>query len=168
VDLSVIGLLGIRSLAFHDGPPDVLASAQRLLSSSSIVAGPSRSRNLPRWDAGTGGQGCPERLFLRHARQRHAAVQELKAKGLDIKSIMRELRLAKETVRKYYRVASVDDVLANARDGRGSILEPHKPYLHERVNAGITNGSRLFPEIRERGYPQRGDRPGQPAATGYR
>jgi transposase len=55
-------------------------------------------------------------------------------------------------VRKYYYTASVDDILAKARDGRGSVLEPFKPYLHDRVNVGIANGSRLFREIQAQGY----------------
>ncbi|WP_347177275.1 ISL3 family transposase [Parafrankia sp. EAN1pec] len=93
------------------------------------------------------------RAFVRNARERYAAVQDLKAQGLGIKPIMRELGLAKETVRKYYRAATIEDVLAKTRDGRGSVLRRWEPYLNERVNAGITNGSQLFREIREQGYP---------------
>jgi len=65
---------------------------------------------------------------------------------------MREAGLAKETVRRYYRATCVEDVLAKARDGRPSILDAHKPYLNERFNAGVSNGSQLFREIRDRGY----------------
>ncbi len=93
-----------------------------------------------------------ERTFVRNARQRYAAVQDLKAKGMGIKPIVRELGLAKETVRKYYRATSVEEILAKTRDGRGRVLEPYKPYLHERLAAGATNGSQLFREIREQGY----------------
>lgn len=93
------------------------------------------------------------RAFVRHARERYAAVGDLKAKGMGIKPIARELGLAKETVRKYYRADSVEEILAKARDGRGQVLQPYKPYLHERFNAGVTNGSQLFREIREQGYP---------------
>ncbi|OHV30033.1 transposase [Parafrankia soli] len=90
--------------------------------------------------------------FVRHARDRYAAVQELKAQGLGIKTIKRQLGLAKETVRKYYRAETVEDVLARAREGRVSVLDAHKPYLHERFNVGVTNGSQLFREISARGY----------------
>jgi transposase len=92
------------------------------------------------------------RVFVQHARERFAAVQELKAEGLGIKPIMRELGLAKETVRKYYRAASADDILAKTHDGRGKVLEPFKPYLNERFNAGTTNATALFREITEHGY----------------
>jgi hypothetical protein len=83
---------------------------------------------------------------------RFEQVQALKAQGKGIKTIMRELGLAKETVRKFYRATSVAEVTATARAGRPSVLDEYKPYLHERFNAGITNVSALFREIREQGY----------------
>ncbi len=67
-------------------------------------------------------------------------------------TIVRDLGLVKETVRKFYRVAKVEDVLAVARDGRGRVLERYKLYLHERRNAGAIKGSQLFREIREQSY----------------
>jgi transposase len=79
-------------------------------------------------------------------------VQELLAAGKGIKPIMRELGLAKETVRRFARAASVEDLLAKARDGRPSVLDEFKPYLHERWNAGCTTVWTLFQEIRGRGY----------------
>ncbi|WP_049807047.1 hypothetical protein [Pseudofrankia inefficax] len=89
---------------------------------------------------------------VRHQRERHAVVQELKAQGLGIKAIKRQTGLAKETVRRYDRAASAEDVLAKARDGRRGVLDAYKPYLHERFDAGVTNGSLLFREIRGAGY----------------
>jgi transposase len=83
---------------------------------------------------------------------RFEQVQALKAQGKGIKPIMRELRLAKETVRKFYRATSVEEVTATSRAGRPSVLDEFKPYLHERFNAGITNVSALFREICEQGY----------------
>ena len=53
-------------------------------------------------------------------RQRYEQVQALKAQGKGIKPIMRETGLAKETVRRFYYAATVDELLAKVRDGRPS------------------------------------------------
>ena len=79
-------------------------------------------------------------------------MQNLREQGKGIKTIMRELGLAKETVRRFARAATVEELLATARDGRTSVLDEFKPYLHHRFNLGHTNGSLLFAEIREQGY----------------
>lgn len=83
---------------------------------------------------------------------RYEAVQALKAQGKGIKAIMRELELAKETVRRFYRASGVEELLAKPRAGRPSVLDEFKPYLHDRWNAGVTNASTLFGEITEQGY----------------
>ncbi len=85
-------------------------------------------------------------------RERYEQVQALKAQGKGIKPIMRETGLAKETVRRFYRAAAVDELLAKVRDGRPSILDEHKPYLHQRWNEGVTNVIQLHSELKERGY----------------
>lgn len=91
------------------------------------------------------------RLVAR-TKARYDAVQALKAQGKGIKPIMRELGLAKETVRRFYRADSVEELLAKPRAGRPSILDAYKPYLHERWNAGCTGASTLYREITEQGY----------------
>lgn len=83
---------------------------------------------------------------------RFEQIQALKTQGKGIKPIMRGTRLAKETVRKFYRATSVEEVTATSRAGRPSMLDEFKSYLHERFNSGITNASALFREIREQGY----------------
>jgi transposase len=93
-----------------------------------------------------------ERAMVRRTRERYAAVQALRAQGKGIKPIMRELGLAKETVRKFARAATVEELLTRPLAGRPSILDEHKPYLHERWNAGCTNVLQLHAEITARGY----------------
>jgi len=85
-------------------------------------------------------------------RQRHEQVQALHAQGKGIKPIMRETGLAKETVRRFYRAASADELMAKIRDGRPSLLDDHKPYLHQRWNEGCTSVRQLHAELTERGY----------------
>jgi transposase len=85
-------------------------------------------------------------------RQRYAAVQRLRGQGKGIKAITRELGLAKETVRRFARAATAEELLGSALGGRASVLDEFKPYLHHRFNLGHTNGSQLFAEIRAQGY----------------
>ncbi len=85
-------------------------------------------------------------------RQRYEQVQALRAQGKGIKPIMRETGLAKETVRRFCRAATVDELLAKVKDGRPSVLDEYKPYLHQRWNEGCTNVRQLHAELRDRGY----------------
>jgi len=63
----------------------------------------------------------------------------VRAQGRNIKPIMRRPGLARETVRRFYRAASVDELLAKIKNGRQSVLDDYKPYLHQRWNQGYTN-----------------------------
>ena len=85
-------------------------------------------------------------------RQRFNLVQSLKAQGKGIKPIKRETGLAKKTVRRFYYAETVGELLVQVKDGRPSILDDHKPYLHQRWNDGITNVIQLHAELKERGY----------------
>jgi transposase len=86
------------------------------------------------------------------ARQRYEQVQALKAEGKTITTVMRELRLAPGTARRYYRAASVDEVVAGTLTGWPSKLDDHKPFLHQRWNSGCTNIGQLHREITAQGY----------------
>jgi transposase len=85
-------------------------------------------------------------------RQRYEQVQALRAQGKGIKPIMAETGLARETVRRYWRAASAGELMAKTRGGRQSLLDAHKPYLHQRWNQGCTSARQLHAELRERGY----------------
>jgi transposase len=85
-------------------------------------------------------------------RQRYEQVQALKSRGKGIKPIMRETGLARETVRRFYRAATVDELLAKVKGERPSLLDDCKPYLHQRWNEGCTDARQLHAELKERGY----------------
>jgi transposase len=86
------------------------------------------------------------------ARQRYQQVQALKAEGKTVTAVMRELRLAPGTARRYYRAASAEEVTAGALTGWPSTLDDYKPFLHQRWNAGCTNIQQLHREVTARGY----------------
>jgi hypothetical protein len=90
--------------------------------------------------------------LVARTKARYEAVQALKAQGKGIKPIKRELGLAKETVRRFYRAASLDELLVKSRAGRPSVLDEFKPYLHQRWNEGCTTVLTLLEEIRAQGY----------------
>jgi transposase len=109
-------------------------------------------------ETGTGSSQQPQETFLippgrlaTRTNERHAAVHELLAANASISSISRQLRLDRHTVRRFARAAEPEHLIG-ARDERESILDPFKPYLHQRWNDGITDAARLTREIIDRGY----------------
>ncbi|MFC9769312.1 ISL3 family transposase [Rhodococcus jostii] len=54
-------------------------------------------------------------VLVARTKRRYEAVAALKAQGKGIKPIQRELGLAKETVRRYYRAGSVDELLVTPK-----------------------------------------------------
>jgi transposase len=97
-------------------------------------------------------QRAEDSVLSRRTKQSYEQVQALRAQGLGIKPIMRQTGLAKETVRRFYRATTVDELLARTRDRRPSVLDEYKPYLYQRWNDGCTNVRQLHAELRERGY----------------
>ncbi|MEU4359763.1 transposase [Streptomyces virginiae] len=86
-------------------------------------------------------------------REQHAAVHALLADRVGLKTIARQLGLARNTVRRYAHAAGPDELLVGRWTGRASILDPYKPYIDQRFAQGRTNARRLFEEIAQRGYP---------------
>ncbi|WP_436536657.1 helix-turn-helix domain-containing protein [Actinoplanes sp. HUAS TT8] len=83
------------------------------------------------------------------ARLRHQQVHDLRTAGKSINAIVRELGLARETVRRYLRADQVDDLLTQAAtSNRPSKIDPWIDHLRQRWNEGCTLITVLHQEIR--------------------
>ena len=96
-------------------------------------------------------QRC-DRVAVR-TRERYAQVHALLAEGESIRAIGTQLGLARNTARRFAHAQSPEELLVNNGTGyRAGLLDEFTPYLHGRWNEGCTNATRLFEEIRARGY----------------
>ena len=92
----------------------------------------------------------PDTVRIEHTRQRYDQTHELRERGLSMRAIARKLDLNFKTVRRYLRTDNVETLLAGGV--RSSVLDPFKPYLHERLSSGQRNATVLLGEITEQGY----------------
>lgn len=77
-------------------------------------------------------------------------IRELKQKGWTISAIAKETGFDRKTIRKYLEAETVPT--SGKKRQKGSILDPYKPYLLERIKEGTTNCMVLIEEIRAQGY----------------
>ncbi|MFD7282448.1 ISL3 family transposase [Streptomyces sp. NPDC059862] len=99
-------------------------------------------------------QELPRTQIIERTRHRYDDIHDLLEKGWTISAIGRRLNLDRKTVRRF-RDTDLDQLLASARERRpNGVLEPFKAYLNARFaeTQGQVSGTRLFHEIRERGY----------------
>src|SRR5262249_28076132 len=92
----------------------------------------------------------PGRLAVR-TQQRHAEIHELRAGGLSLSAIARQLRLERKTVRRYARAQLAADLVSSS-GRRASALDPYRPYLAGRWRQGQHVAAYLFDEVRQEGY----------------
>lgn len=86
-------------------------------------------------------------------RERHAAIHALLDQGQGLREIARQLSLGRNTVRRFARAASPEDLLVHAGTGqRPKILEVCDSYLRTRWAEGCTNAELLYRELRALGY----------------
>ena len=78
-------------------------------------------------------------------------IGELKRQGLSIQAISRLLGFDRKTVRKYL-LKPEGTPAYGPRPARPSKLDSFKPYVEERLNAGVWNAEVLLRELRARGY----------------
>ena len=79
-------------------------------------------------------------------------ILEWHRQGLSVSAIARQSGLDRKTVRKYI-ARGLEPPAYGPRKPRQTVIDPFTGYLRERVSTfpGLT-GSRLFREIKERGY----------------
>jgi transposase len=79
-------------------------------------------------------------------------ILDLHRQGLSVSAIARQTGIDRKTVRKYIE-RGLEAPAYGPRKPRAAVIDPFATYLRERVKAypGLT-GSRLFREIKERGY----------------
>ena len=65
-------------------------------------------------------------------KRRFENVTALKNEGMGIDAIVRQLGLARETVRRFYYASSVDELLGAPRAGRPTMLDRFAVHLHQR------------------------------------
>jgi transposase len=78
-------------------------------------------------------------------------ITELKRQGLSIQAISGMTGFGRKTIRRYLREPEVQPEYG-PRPKPPSILDAHKPYLAERLQAGVWNARVLLRELRERDY----------------
>ena len=77
-------------------------------------------------------------------------INHLYKQGVSKASIARELGLDPRTVD---RAIKLDQHPEHKRQPRGSILDPYKDYIRQRLDKYDLTGTRILREIQERGYP---------------
>ena len=75
-------------------------------------------------------------------------IQKLHHDGWSVTEIARQLNIDRKTVRKYLKETPRE----YKRKAKSWKADPWRPYLRERWEQGVHNASRLFLEIRKRGY----------------
>jgi transposase len=93
----------------------------------------------------------PEKKIVARTTQRYAQSQDLRAQGESISAIARRLHLDVQTVRRFARASSPEELLAKTAE-RASVLDGFTDWLHQRWMKGCTDAAQLTKEIRAQGY----------------
>lgn len=78
-------------------------------------------------------------------------IERLRREGLSIKAISKLTGFDRKTIRKYL-IKPEAAPMYGPREPRASKLDRFKPYIEERMKAGVWNARVLLRELRDRGY----------------
>jgi transposase len=96
-------------------------------------------------------QIAAERQAKRQARlDRFEQVRALRQQGMPILRIAKTLQMSRVTVRTYLKAETFPEIAPRSRTSQ---LDPYRAHLHQRWQQGCRNGSQLWREIVEQGYP---------------
>lgn len=75
------------------------------------------------------------------------------AQGRDLRAIARELKLARNTVRRFARASDPEELLVHNGTGkRPKMIEEYAGYLRQRWAQGCTNAEQLYQDVTAMGY----------------
>jgi len=77
-------------------------------------------------------------------------IKDMKRQGLSITGIAEKIERDRKTVRKYLARSGPPEY--TPRPPVPSKLDPFKPYIKARMEAGMTNGAKMIRELKDRGY----------------
>jgi transposase len=86
-----------------------------------------------------------------HRQTIYEQVWTLRRQGWTVPAIVQQVGVNRRTVFRYLRTMTCP-APKRRRDHGASMLNPYKPYLLERWNAGCYTAMRLFRDLRQRGY----------------
>jgi transposase len=92
-----------------------------------------------------------ERRLVTRTRERYAEIRGRLDAGESLSAISRATGLDRQTVQRFARAGSIDELLVKATS-RDSKLDKFKPYICQRWNEGLTDAAALCAELRERGW----------------
>ncbi|KJY32388.1 hypothetical protein VR46_34430 [Streptomyces sp. NRRL S-444] len=92
--------------------------------------------------------------FAERTRTKHATIHALLAAGHSKRSVARQLGMTLNTILRFSRAASPEEMFTGQWQNRATRLDAYKPYLDQRWQEGCTNAWKLWEEIKEQGYPR--------------
>ncbi|MGW9176276.1 ISL3 family transposase [Streptomyces decoyicus] len=92
--------------------------------------------------------------FAERTRTKHATIHALLAAGHSKRSVARQLGMTLNTILRFSRATSPEEMFTGQRQNRATRLDAYKPYFDQRWQEGCTNAWSLWEEIKEQGYPR--------------
>ncbi|WKX15851.1 hypothetical protein [Streptomyces sp. NL15-2K] len=82
--------------------------------------------------------------FAERTRGKHAAIHTLLAAGHSKRSVARQLDMTLNTILRFSRAATAEELFTGQWQSRATKLDAYKPYLDQRWREGCTNAWRLW------------------------